>query len=136
MGRGVRYGSLRFSERDGRNGRRGGKKGGPRLRARFAFCVMAEEICVASVCPACTRKLARACDCTGAYPHCYGYISGCLLCKKGLGSSPYVRRRSWHNPTVSSCVWHVTTCQRDISTFILRIDGLVLRKFLRHRLVS
>lgn len=34
----------------------------------------------------------RACGCTGAYPHCYGYISACLSCEKELGSSPYVRK--------------------------------------------
>lgn len=61
MGRGVRYG-CRFdfqSETDGTDGARGaeGQKGGPRLRARFAFCVMAEEICVASMC---LRESSRA----------------------------------------------------------------------------
>lgn len=37
-----------------------------------------------------TRVLAsaHACGRTGEYPHCYGYISGCLSCEKELGSSP------------------------------------------------
>lgn len=38
----------------------GSQKGGPRLRARFAFCVMAEEICVARPCASCVRESSRA----------------------------------------------------------------------------
>lgn len=80
--------ALRFSERDGsRNGRRG--EATARLRVRFSYFALWPRGNLGCVCCACDMR-ERACGCTGAYPHCYGYISGCLSCKKGLGSSPYV----------------------------------------------
>lgn len=86
--------SLRFSERDGSEGEKREREGSRTFTsAVLVFCVIAEEICVASVVRAIRESSRRrACGRTGAYPYCYGYISGCLSCKKGLGSSLYVGR--------------------------------------------